>query len=133
MKPKKKPELADPTRHVHKLWHAFQKKFLSGDSDLNAEQTWKWLGYGLMTRFDTWAKHHPTVQSITVSDSDFSTSRLYLIPHETPDYYMGTTVIFVSQRPTTPAIFFLYGRNHKVMMYALAATRKRVYRKKGWR
>lgn len=87
---------------IHHIYHDFELRFHSPGG---------WIAQGgrLMQLVERWAKHKPTVTNCRVDDSCHAGSDLYLIPHECPGEYWGTTVLYIPQcTGEKPVEFFLY-------------------------
>lgn len=130
MTKKKVDPYKDPSMAIHKVWHQFtdelakkynkparlcvgSKKLKNGklkfiyknDKELDLS---KLTGYDVMTDIRNYIMKHKEIKMVAVDDDVFSGSQLLLIPHETKNKFMGTTVMFVPQCTTTQNVFFLY-------------------------
>lgn len=108
---------------VHELWHALCrylrrwyftscygiKNDLAPSKKKYREVAFdKLVGYRTMKRLDQFSKKHPGMISVGCDDNSFSSSTIYLIPHESKNDYMGTTLLFVPQVSSDRNVLFLY-------------------------
>lgn len=120
---------------IHAAWHDFVKKMKrfvkTGETKLGGKvfacgrDEYRWRGYDLMERVAEWAKKWPDDVRITGCDDSYHTSSdLVLIEHKSPDAYMGTTVIVITQNDgQPPAEFFLYPDDANGLIDTLKAIR----------
>jgi hypothetical protein len=107
---------------IHKVWHAFQRKFFeNGDG-----HTWKWTGYDLTCKVEKWAKRYPKdVFSGHIDDSHFCSSDIYFILHRDGKKNQGTTVVVLTQCDEQPPCeFFMYPIHVKGMIDILSKINK---------
>lgn len=91
------------TRTQNALWWAIIKKFRPDGRE--------WLhggGADLQDALDAFAKKHRSIAIAHCDDAAFMNSYVYMVPHETRDYYWGTSCLLVTQDAQPPAEFFLY-------------------------
>lgn len=112
-------ELFDRKLSIHRVWHAFSKKFMKGGS-------FKLKGYDLMKAVEKWAKKYPRdVRTVGIDDGDFCNSDLVLVDHKTKDQYMGVTAVVIPQcTGEDPLCFFMYPSHQAGLLKALVALEK---------
>jgi hypothetical protein len=116
MKRKKDVEGED----VHVVWHRFQRRFKTDTGK------YKLKGWALMKAIAKWAKRYPTDVFITgCDDAFFAGSDLVFIEHQSPNTYMGTTVLYIPQcTGEEPIEFFLYPGHRKNLVEVLSKLNK---------
>ena len=112
-------EIFDRKPSIHRVWHAFSKKFMSKDA-------FKLKGYELMEAVEKWAKRFPDdVRTVRIDDGHFCNSDLVLIDHKAKDQYMGVTAVVIPQcTGEEPLCFFMYPSHQAGLMKALIAMQK---------
>jgi len=137
--------------NVHKLWHSFcdymkrwyyilRPRATFGRQEIReTKRKYKYInlsnvvGYKAMGRVDKFASKHTDMISLRCDDSYFCSSRLYLIPHETNDRFMGTTVFYIPQCTGEQNQFFLYPDDLDDLIVELKKIQKREKeKKKSW-
>lgn len=110
---------------IHKISHAFQRKFTC-----NFGMRFSMKGYQLIKAIERFAKKYPSIQQVGVDDDHHAGSDMFLIPHETPSNYWGTSVVYVPQCTGEAAIrFFMYPGHLNGLVKALVKIQKRTIRK----
>lgn len=104
-----KQQIKEMTRRssaIHRVWHAFQRKFFEKANG----HTWKWTGYNLMCKIERWAKKYPKdIFSAGIDDSHHAGSDIYFILHRDGKKNWGTTVIVITQCDGQPPCeYFMY-------------------------
>jgi hypothetical protein len=100
---------------IHEVYHSFAEVFV------NRNNTFKLLGYDLMTAIESWAEKQPPgyVRITGCDDSHHLSSMIVLIEHKNKDYYMGTTMIMIPQNNDEPQELFLYPYHVKELQNTL--------------
>jgi hypothetical protein len=97
---------------IHRVWHEFGKAFYKKDAKGEADK-WKWIGYDLIKRAEAFAAKHPGAVEIVRCDDDYHAgSRIVVVHHELPDYYWGTSFVFIPQCTGEPPTKFFFYDNH---------------------
>ncbi len=90
----------------------------------------KIIGYQALSRMDKFCQKNPDIIQIGCDDSFNTGSSLYLIPHETPEQYWGTSVLYIPQNGDRN-LFFLYPSHLKNLLKALSDIDKKYEELKG--
>jgi hypothetical protein len=130
---------------IHKVWHALTKHLakwyyalnLGWKNDLTpSKRKYKEVdfskvkGYQAMKRMDLFIRAHPEIIEVSCDDHHFSSSSLYLIPHETKKKFMGTSVLYISQNAPEQNVFFLYPSHLDGLIEELQKIQKRERKKR---
>lgn len=110
---------------IHKTWWKLVKFLESHDRNIN-----ELAGYEDIVLMDKFCKDHPDVIKVHVDDAHHCNSYCYLVPHESDDDYMGTTVLFIPQCCGVINRFFLYPNDHRQMYHAMLEL-ERKFKEKG--
>lgn len=104
---------------LHKTYHAFLRRFQ------DSNQRYKLKGYKFIVAMEKFCEKHKDIIECGVDDSSFAGSRLFFIPHDNGQEYMGTSVLYIPQCTGEDATeFFLYPGNLNELMDALGKIRK---------
>ncbi len=97
---------------MHRVNWDFGKRFLRRGK-------WRWTGYALMDRVETWAKKHPKdVMICGVDDSHHMSSFLVLILHRIGRRLWGTSCVVIPQNGVDPIGKFLLYPGHAAELRA---------------
>jgi hypothetical protein len=116
---KKQKEMFVHSKNIHRVWHAFCRKFQKPDS-----YDWKYEGYDFMERVEEYAKTHPEIVITCCDDNHFASSDIVLIPHDADGQWMGVTVLVISQFGNPPVDFFLYPGHAQLLLDELFGMHK---------
>jgi len=135
--------------HVHTLWwnlltylckwyFNMRPRFVWKDGRIGSTKrlykefsgTSKIVGHEAIMRMHNFHNKHKDMREVSCDDGVFSSSHLFLIPHETKTQYMGLTVIFVPQLAIDePNHFFLYPQHLNQLIRELLKIQKRMKKK----
>jgi hypothetical protein len=98
---------------MFKPWHAFQKKFAGADPKAShTGTTWKFQGYDFIKKIEKHVEKVPTMEVVRCDDGHHAGSRILVVHHELPDYYWGTSFLYVPQCTGEPPVEFFFYENH---------------------
>jgi hypothetical protein len=104
----------DQSVRMHRLFHAFYKKFRKSKlrKRMRVDDGWKYTGWEFMRRVDALAGK-PGWEGLhvhAIDDSYNAGSRIYFLEHRAGNYYWGTTVIVITHCDGQPPHeWFMYG------------------------
>ena len=125
---------------THKIWHSLHsylkkwyyrkvpgiKNDFTSSKRLYREVDFKEVvGYRAMQRMRKFVARNPQVIEISCDDDHHSSSAIYLIPHESKQNYMGTTMFFVPQNSPDSNLAFLYPNNLDKLIKELQKLQRR--------
>lgn len=101
------------TNAMFEPWHVFQKKFAGADPKKTRSGTpWKFQGYDFIERIERYVEKVPTMEVVRCDDGYHAGSRILVVHHELPDYYWGTSFLYVPQCTGEPPVEFFFYDNH---------------------
>jgi hypothetical protein len=100
------------TNLMFKPWHAFCAKFTWADPKKSSGSKWRLQGWNFIEAIESYIAHCPTMELVGCDDSYHASSRILVVHHELPDYYWGTTFLYIPQCTGEPPIEFFFYDNH---------------------
>jgi hypothetical protein len=92
-------------------WHAFHKKFANAKSK-TPESAWKFQGWDFIKRIERYIESVSSMELLRCDDSVHAGSRILVVHHELPDYYWGTSFLYIPQCTGEPPTEFFFYDNH---------------------